>query len=33
VQSGRLHDMRTAQSEALEQLRGQVTALSEKLAG
>jgi uncharacterized membrane protein len=33
VQSGRLHDMLAAQAEALEQLRGQVTALSEKLAG
>ena len=33
VHSARLHDMLKAQSEALEQLRGQVAALSEKLAG
>ena len=33
LQSGRLHDMLTAQADALEQLRGQVTALNEKLAG
>jgi uncharacterized membrane protein len=33
LQSRRLHDMLTAQAEALELLRGQVAALSEKLAG
>jgi uncharacterized membrane protein len=33
LQNTRLHELLTAQAEALEQLRGQVTALSEKLAG
>ena len=33
LQNTRLHDLLTAQAEALEQLRGQVASLSEKLAG